>query len=113
MVCKNRSAIVLMTACVLLFPSLALSSASSLDGWRTVGSAGTIDEDSTDIVALKGPFVEVKTTRIIGFLRLFCSSAKGTVTVRYNIEPVGSLFATPPDMSAGYYISGRFRATGA
>ena len=88
--------------------------ASVLTGWTTVGSAGTVDEDSLSIVGLTGPTVGLKTRCLLWFLGLQwpCSVATGTVTVRYNIVPSGALYVTQASGFAPFTLSTRFRDTG-
>src|SRR5262245_46958593 len=86
--------------------------ASPLTGWTTVGSAGTVDESSTSIVGFSGPSVGFKTSCLLAFLKIHCSVATGTVTVRYNIVPTGALYVTQPSVFVALALSARFRDTG-
>src|SRR5215469_9657880 len=96
--------------------ALALGTWASVQtGWTTVGSAGTVDDRSASIVGLRGPYVTLKTTCWFAFLGIdtvFCSVATGTVTVRYNVVPTGSLNPVPPAGFTVYQFSTRFRVTG-
>ena len=88
--------------------------ASVLTGWTTVGSGGTVDEDSSSIVELIGPYVRLKTNCLLGIIgiRRGCSVANGTVAIRYNIVPTGSLNVIPPTNLPVYTFSARFLDTG-
>jgi len=87
---------------------------SVLTGWTTVGSAGTVDEDSMSIVGLRGPFVELKTSCLLAILGIqkWCSVATGAVTVRYNIVPTGALNIMPPSGFVPFVLTSRFRDAG-
>jgi hypothetical protein len=68
--------------------------ASVVTGWTTVGSAGTVDEDSMSIVRQTGPFVELRVRCLFEFLgnhSILCSPSTGTVTVRYNVVPTDAV----------------------
>jgi hypothetical protein len=76
----------------------AVLSASVLTGWTSVGSAGTVDEDSASIVGLQGSSVGLRTSCVLAVLGIskWCSVSTGTVTVRYNVVPTGSLNSVGP-----------------
>jgi hypothetical protein len=82
--------------------------ASVVTGWTTVGSAGTVDEDSMSIVRQTGPFVELRVRCLFEFLgnhSILCSPSTGTVTVRYNVVPTGALYITPATGNACFFCS--------
>jgi hypothetical protein len=93
----------------------AVAWASVVTGWTTVGSAGTVDEDSVSIVSLRGPFVELRGRcwfAFLGFQNVLCSLSTGTVIVRYNVVPTGSLYRTPQSNFGAFRLVTRLRDTG-
>jgi hypothetical protein len=88
--------------------------ASVLTGWTSVGSAGTVDEDSLSIVGMRGSFVEMNTSCVLAILKIskFCTVATGTVTVRYKVVPTGALNIMPPSGFVPFSLMARFRDAG-
>jgi hypothetical protein len=111
---KNRKGLSLRGVTGALVFVILLEEVMWASGWTTVGSAGTVDEGSTSIVGLRGPFVELKNNCFLDILGIqrWCRVATGILTVRYNIVPTGTLNITSPTGFAAYEFTARFRDTG-
>jgi hypothetical protein len=84
-----------------------------LDGWTSVGSAGTVDESSTADVRLTGPVVEmVRKCYAIGLLNIYCSTSTRPVTIRYNIVPSGALYSQRVNGEIPFVLYATLRAAG-
>jgi hypothetical protein len=93
-------------ALIFLFQFNALAA----DTWSTVGSAGTLDEDSTQVVQFDGPYVgfKAKCTPLGALTDLGkrqCTYLTGAIHIRYNIIAASSL-----SNFAVFSLTTRFRA---
>ena len=70
------------------------TASAQLQPWTTVGSAGTMDDNTLKVVTLDG-----STAVLAGFQR-------GGVTIRYNVVAVNGLFGSP-----SIFMLVRYRAT--
>ena len=104
---------ILLAACFLLFPLAA--SAETPDwqrAWTTVGSAGTIDEDSEGEVLFDGAVVQKGDALVIGKARTGRQLLGGveetdSAVIRYNVTAVDGMFGGPDSE-----MKIRFRADG-
>ena len=69
--------VVVVSFCVALVQFNPVTASASSDCWTTVGSAGTVDEADSQIVALDQNNVSIK-----------ASVESGTVNIRYNVSGV-------------------------
>src|SRR5437867_3788390 len=77
-----------------LMVGIPSTASAQLQPWTTVGSAGTMDDNTLKVVTLDG-----STAVLAGFQR-------GGVTIRYNVVAVNGLFGSP-----SIFMLVRYRAT--
>jgi len=77
-----------------LMVGIPSTASAQLQPWTTVGSAGTMDDNTLKVVTLDG-----STSVLAGFQR-------GGVTIRYNVVAVNGLFGSP-----SIFMLVRYRAT--
>ena len=94
----------------LIYAGPTATDAHVLEGWATVGSAGTLVDRSH--VRLNGGSLEFAFHCIgIGPLNFWCSRDTGHITARYNIVPSGYLY-NPTTHFRGYSLTATIRDAG-